>query len=207
MKVKILSLAILALASMLPVHSFAATKKLAVISTDFTKGTALPAQFSCDADNISPALAWSKVPTTTKSVVVILSDLDAPGGTFFHWGRYNIPPKTTSLVKNAAVGKAKEAKNDFTLNGYYGPCPPEGENHRYTFTVYALNKKISSATSVKKLNSDIKKGFLKSAVVASGSITGTYQTQLSEEDQCYADGGHWSCDIVNGVTTNCICKH
>lgn len=175
MKVKILLIAILAVASTLPVHSFAATKKLTVTSTDFTKGAAIPAQFSCDGDNISPALAWSKVPTTTKSVVVILSDPDAPGGTFFHWGRYNIPPKTTSLVENAAAGTAKDAKNDFSLKNYYGPCPPEGENHHYTFTVYALNKKVSSATSVKKLNSDIKKGSLKSAVVASGSITGTYQ--------------------------------
>jgi Raf kinase inhibitor-like YbhB/YbcL family protein len=34
---------------------------------------------------------------------------------------------------------AVEARNDFDIDGYGGPCPPAGKPHRYVITVYALN--------------------------------------------------------------------
>ena len=33
---------------------------------------------------------------------------------------------------------AVESRNDFDIDGYAGPCPPQGKPHRYIITVYAL---------------------------------------------------------------------
>ncbi|MCF8234836.1 MAG: YbhB/YbcL family Raf kinase inhibitor-like protein [Bacteroidales bacterium] len=46
-------------------------------------------------------------------------------------------PKEKNL-KNGAV----QGQNDFGKIGYGGPCPPEGETHRYYFRVYALKRKL-----------------------------------------------------------------
>jgi Raf kinase inhibitor-like YbhB/YbcL family protein len=60
---------------------------------------------------------------------------------------FNIPPKTTSLPKNAGNPKAKlmprgsvQSRTDFGSDGYGGPCPPPGDKpHHYTFTVFAVD--------------------------------------------------------------------
>ena len=32
--------------------------------------------------------------------------------------------------------------NSWNLEGYMGPCPPESEEHRYVFTIYALGEDL-----------------------------------------------------------------
>ena len=52
----------------------------------------------------------------------------------------------TELVANAGNAETHlapkgsiQSLNDFGINGYSGPCPPEGHGiHQYTITVYAL---------------------------------------------------------------------
>lgn len=47
-------------------------------SPDITAGKALPATFTADGDNVSPALEWSGFPEDTQSFVVSVFDPDAP---------------------------------------------------------------------------------------------------------------------------------
>ena len=42
-------------------------------------------------------------------------------------------------VIGVGVLGAVEARNDFDVDGYGGPCPPPGKPHRYVVTVYALS--------------------------------------------------------------------
>ena len=35
---------------------------------------------------------------------------------------------------------AIEARNDTSEFGWFGPCPPDGETHRYVFTLFALTQ-------------------------------------------------------------------
>jgi Raf kinase inhibitor-like YbhB/YbcL family protein len=103
--------------------------------------------FGCSGENKSPALKWSGAPAGTKSFAVTVYDPDAPTGSgWWHWFVINIPANVTELKSNAgAVGGANlpagasQVRIDYGVNGWGGPCPPEGDPpHRYVFTVYAL---------------------------------------------------------------------
>lgn len=96
----------------------------------------VPIKFTCDGEDINPALSWNDFPAETKSFALAVTDPDAPRGTWIHWLAYNIPATKTSIAQGEIPGT--EATNDFGKKGYGGPCPPSG-THRYHFIVYALD--------------------------------------------------------------------
>ena len=111
-------------------------------STAFADGAGIPRRFSCDGDDISPALAWSGAPAATRSFVMLCDDPDAPGGTWHHWAAYDIPADRTELAEGAGTPGApglRQAVNDFEKPGYGGPCPPLRHGiHHYHFRLLAL---------------------------------------------------------------------
>ena len=113
-----------------------ALTRLSLISSAFQEGQPIPAEFTCDGANRSPALSWGDPPAGTKSFALVVDDPDAPGGLFRHWGAYDIPPDKRSIAAGQSVGS--QAVNDMGKPGYGGPCPPPGKPHRYIFTIYAL---------------------------------------------------------------------
>ncbi|HZI33879.1 MAG TPA: YbhB/YbcL family Raf kinase inhibitor-like protein, partial [Candidatus Binatia bacterium] len=66
-------------------------------STAFTDGRSIPAKYTCDGADISPALTWTNTPSGTKSFALIADDPDAPVGTWVHWLIYDLPAGTNSL--------------------------------------------------------------------------------------------------------------
>lgn len=118
-----------------------------VTTPRFENGEMIPQKFTCDGDNISPLIRWDNIPEGTVSIALLMDDPDAPAGVFTHWIVYNLPPDSRELeeiipkeknLKNGAI----QGQNDFGKIGYGGPCPPEGETHRYYFRVYALKRKL-----------------------------------------------------------------
>lgn len=111
-------------------------------STAFKSSGAIPSRYTCDGDNISPSLSWSGLPTDARSFALICADPDAPAGTWYHWGVYDIPAETMNLPEAypaAGRGAVKQALNDFRRRRYDGPCPPHGHGtHHYHFKLYAL---------------------------------------------------------------------
>ncbi len=128
----------------------AGAQALEIHSPDVANGAKLSnaqvfSGFGCTGDNISPALAWSKVPAGTKSLAVTVYDPDAPTGSgWWHWVVYNLPPDATGLPKGIGKGAelpagAKQGRNDFGGHDFGGACPPVGDKpHHYFFTVHAL---------------------------------------------------------------------
>jgi Raf kinase inhibitor-like YbhB/YbcL family protein len=112
-------------------------------SSAFKSGARIPAKHTCDGVDVSPPLAWKKLPAGTKNLALICDDPDAPMGTWVHWVIYDIPASSQGLqeklppLKELANG-IKQGMNDFRAIGYGGPCPPSGE-HRYFFKLYALD--------------------------------------------------------------------
>jgi len=111
--------------------------KLNLTSDAFANGQAIPAHHTCDGPNQSPPLSWGEPPPATKSFVLVIDDPDAPGGTFRHWGAFDIPASTRRIGAGQQAGL--QAVNDFDKPGYGGPCPPKGHGpHHYHFKLFAL---------------------------------------------------------------------
>jgi len=113
---------------------------LQLIVDGFAEGASIPKRFTCDGENISPALRWTGQPAETRSFALIMDDPDAPGGTWNHWLVWDIPASDHSIPEGGEPGApAKSGKNDFGKLGYGGPCPPRGKPHRYFFRLFALD--------------------------------------------------------------------
>lgn len=128
----------------------AAQGTFALASTDLRNGgtfgnAQVYNQEECKGANVSPQLSWRNAPAGTKSFAVTIFDLDAPGPGWWHWAVAQIPASVNHLPENASASGflkklgAVEARNDFDVEGYGGPCPPPGKPHRYVVTVFALN--------------------------------------------------------------------
>lgn len=112
---------------------------LKLVIAGFPENAAIPPKYTCDGQNVSPAVEWSGAPPQTKSFALILDDPDAPVGLFTHWLLWNIPASDHSLGEHYhPSGAVTTGTNDFGNRGYGGPCPPRG-THRYYFKLYALD--------------------------------------------------------------------
>jgi Raf kinase inhibitor-like YbhB/YbcL family protein len=146
-------------------------------STAFKEGEKIPVTYTCDGQDISPALMWDEPPEQTESFALIVDDPDAPGSVFTHWVLFNIPINIHQLEEGIPTQDQLEngvlqGKNGFGRIGYGGPCPPQSSTHRYRFTVYALDQKLNLKAGVsKKQVVDAMQGH----ILAQGQLTGTYQ--------------------------------
>lgn len=104
--------------------------------------------WGCTGENLSPALSWLNPPEGTKSFAITLYDPDAPTGSgWWHWLVFDIPVTVSSIPAGAGNPSsglmpetAIQSLNDYSMHGYGGPCPPEGDGiHQYVFTLYALD--------------------------------------------------------------------
>src|SRR6476660_361639 len=85
----------------LPITTHAEIMTLSIKA--FASGVTMPVIYTCDGKDISPDLKWSNLTEKTKSMAIVLSDEDAPGGQFYHWVIFNIPTKTSELVEAASL--------------------------------------------------------------------------------------------------------
>jgi Raf kinase inhibitor-like YbhB/YbcL family protein len=147
-----------------------------ITSTAFPDGSSVPSRFTCDGNNISPALAWTDVPEGTRSLVLLCDDPDAPGGTWHHWAVYDIPPDQQGLPEHVSPqsgGKYRQAINDFDQPGYGGPCPPRGHGpHHYHFRLLALS--IEQLPVGQRASCAEVEGAARQHLVAEATLVGVY---------------------------------
>jgi len=141
---------------------------LTVTSPAFKVNGIIPEKFTCQGKDINPEINIDNIPVAAKSLTIIMTDPDAPGGNFDHWVVYDIKPMKT-IAENATLGTA--GKNGTGKNGYKGPCPPTGI-HRYIFKVYALDAMLKLKEGADKKTIETA---LKSHILASGELLGKYQ--------------------------------
>jgi Raf kinase inhibitor-like YbhB/YbcL family protein len=144
--------------------------KLSLSSEAFNDGQPIPAQYTCDGSGRSPALRWSNPPAGTKSFALVVEDPDAPGGTFGHWGVFDIPASARSIGGGQSIGN--EVTNDFGKSGYGPPCPPEGHRHHYHFKLFALSAGgLGIGSNAKVIDVE---NAVRSKSIAEGELIGTY---------------------------------
>jgi Raf kinase inhibitor-like YbhB/YbcL family protein len=153
---------------------------LVLSSPAFAPGAAIPAQYTCEGRDVSPALAWTSAPESAKSLALIVDDPDAPDPaapkmTWVHWVLYNLPAAARELPE--AVSRAdlplgtREGTNDWKRTGYRGPCPPIGR-HRYFHKLFALDVVLPDLGAATKAELE---AAMKGHVVAQAELMGTYQ--------------------------------
>lgn len=120
------------------------------LTVPWTDGGPIPVDHTCSGDGISPPIDWSSPPAGTSSFALVVNDLDAQGPTgapLVHWVVANIDPGVTSIDAGGVVVGAIEGTNelgrpDVPIVGWSPPCPPLGETHSYSFTLYALSQSL-----------------------------------------------------------------
>lgn len=153
---------------------------LTLTSPDFTHGDPIPRRFTCEGEDVSPALAWTGVPPTARTLALIVDDPDAPDPkapkmTWVHWVLYNLPASAAGLPAAVAPGQlppgTREGLNDWKRTGYRGPCPPIGR-HRYFFKLYALDTELPDLGRPTKARLE---QAMAGHIVAQAELMGTYE--------------------------------
>jgi Raf kinase inhibitor-like YbhB/YbcL family protein len=148
-------------------------------STAFAHQGAIPAQYTCEGEDIAPPLAWSEAPPGTHSYALIVDDPDAPDPaapkmTWVHWVVYNLPAGVHALPAGGRLPPgAHSGLNDWHRTGWGGPCPPIGR-HRYFFKLYALDRALPEVRSVTK---PMLEQAMQDHVLAQAELVATYQKQ------------------------------
>ena len=108
------------------------------LSAPWADGETIPDQYRCAGPESSPDISWTGVPAEAKSLALVLIDEDAPD--YVHCVVANIDPSTTALLAGSVDPNAVQATNSAGSVGFAGPCPPAGESHAYSLTLYALDQ-------------------------------------------------------------------
>jgi Raf kinase inhibitor-like YbhB/YbcL family protein len=144
-------------------------------SPAFRNGAEIPKRFTCDGKlgGVSPPFTWSKRPRDTVSQALVVTDPDAPGGTFVHWTAWGMMAKTTGLDADIPPIGLPQGKNTDGATKYAPMCPPTGDPpHHYEFTIYALKERIDAKPGAPPDEAIDK---IKRAALARGVLTGTYR--------------------------------
>jgi len=153
---------------------------LILTSPAFPPGGEIPAVYTCEGEDLSPALSWEGVPAGAASLALVMDDPDAPDPkapktTWVHWVLYNVPVSATGFKK--AIQPAdlppgtRQGLNDWKRTGWGGPCPPKGR-HRYVFKLYALDVVLPDLHQPTKAKLE---AAMDGHVVAKAELIGTYE--------------------------------
>jgi Raf kinase inhibitor-like YbhB/YbcL family protein len=127
-----------------------AIQVMTLTSTAWPDGGTIPAKYSQTGEQVSPPLAWSNVPDSTASFVLIARDLDAAVGNgtdeVLHWMLWNIPGASRNLPEAIPQGnQLPDGTRQISVSGpyYRGPgASSAGPAHHYVFELYALDAMI-----------------------------------------------------------------
>ncbi|MGA7096436.1 MAG: YbhB/YbcL family Raf kinase inhibitor-like protein [Acidimicrobiia bacterium] len=147
----------------------AASAELMTLSSPvFEEQGAIPSEYTCDGEDVSPPLHVEGLPTAAVSLALIVDDPDAPSGTWVHWVSYDLPP--IADIARAADPLGTAGVNSWGETGYRGPCPPSGAHH-YVFHVFALDTELGLSEGASK--QDVMDA-IGGHVLGSAEMTGIY---------------------------------
>ncbi len=163
-----------------------AKQGMSIKSKAFENGAEIPLKYTCEGSNLTIPLQWSNVPSSTKSLVLVVDDPDAPNPerpkmVWVHWVLYDIPVTVTSLSegpRDAALPKGvRQGMNSWKKKSWGGPCPPMGR-HRYFFKLFALDRLMGD------LHTPNEKELMKAIdghVLEKAELVGTYMKKTKKK--------------------------
>jgi Raf kinase inhibitor-like YbhB/YbcL family protein len=145
-----------------------------VSSPAFKEGGTIPVGYTCDGKlgGVSPPLGWTNKPKDAKNQALIVTDPDAPSGTFVHWTVWGMMARTNGLEADIPPLGLPQGKNSAGTSKYAPPCPPKGDSpHRYEFAIYALKEPLGLKPGSPE-DAVVEK--IKRVAIARGVLTGKY---------------------------------
>ncbi len=150
-----------------------------ISSPAIADGDRIPDSYTCEGEDISPTLELAAIPAGARALALVVDDPDAPGGTFVHWLIWNLPGNLAEIPEGVPqddvlgdLGEAAQGENDFGEIGYRGPCPPPGDGeHRYRFTVHALDAELDLEPGADRDELD---AAMEGHVVGTAQVAGVY---------------------------------
>lgn len=147
-------------------------KDMHITSSAFANNATLPQKYTCQGQGINPPLAFHDVPTNAKSLVLIVTDPDAPSGLFTHWVLFNIPPNTKEIAENSYPVGAVASVTSTGNAGYVAACPPPGTGvHHYIFTLSALDAVLVLTPNI---SASVVESSMEGHVLAKAQLVGLY---------------------------------
>ena len=128
--------------------SCARDERMTLRSSAFEDGGQIPVRHSCEGDNQSPPLSWTRVPEGAEELALVVADPKGEGGVFHHWVVLGIPPTPGAIDAGEVPAGAVQAKGSSENPTWIGPCPPNGEEHGYVFSLYPLSRPLGLADGV-----------------------------------------------------------
>lgn len=153
---------------------------MALTSSAFADGTAIPAAHTCDGADTSMPLAWTSAPAGTQSFAITFRDRTVG---VIHSVIYDIPGTLAALPvgveETYAPANVPGAHQSLTLggvtHGYTGPCPPPGmPAHTYELELFALGVAVLPGADMSTTQSQARTLILQHDL-ASTKLSGTYQ--------------------------------
>lgn len=153
---------------------------MTVTSPAFADQERIPVKHTGFGEDRSPELRIAGIPEGTATLAVVMEDLDVPlTARFTHWIAWNIPRGEVipeGLPRGERIASPVSACQGIAWgkHGYRGPKPPFmiRNEHRYVFTVYALDGELQiPAGSDKKALTAAMNGH----ALAEATLTGRYR--------------------------------
>jgi Raf kinase inhibitor-like YbhB/YbcL family protein len=144
--------------------------KMMITSPTFSHQERIPSKYTGEGEDVSPPLHFSGVPSTAKSLVLIVDDPDAPMVTFDHWIAWNLPATLKTLPEG--VHLEHQGLNHYDEVHYRGPFPPPGLPHRYFFKLYAIDTLLNIPEGSTK--EDVEKAIF-GHIISEAVLIGIYQ--------------------------------
>ena len=150
---------------------------LTITSPAFENDGKIPVEYTGHGADISPELHISALPEGTKSLAVLMDDIDHPIRGYSHWVLWNLPPQQVVPMdiphgeRLADLGGAMQGIG-YGRHRYRGPKPPFNWSHRYRFTVYAVDTMLDLPAKSRKRHV---KQAMKGHILAKGELWGRYR--------------------------------
>ena len=144
---------------------------------DFTNGNKFPVDYTGRGKDISPEIVIENLSESAKTLAITLEDISHPIKNFTHWVIWDIPA-TDKIKKAISPGRTISSPEGavqgigYGFHRYAGPKPPKGKSHRYCFTIYALDCRLSLKSSSTK-RKVLRKA--NSHIIQQGEIVGYFE--------------------------------
>jgi hypothetical protein len=118
-------------------------KGMTITGSAFAPNGAIPQQYTCDGEDVSPPLQWRNIPADAGALVLIVIDDNSTGmGSGIRWMVGDISPSSKGVAEDATPEGSIEGADTQGHTGYGGICPAPGKTSTIEFVLYALRRKI-----------------------------------------------------------------